>query len=71
MEWLPLILIQGSGDVAGVNYARVFDRAVGKSNAQPCAVHGVRVSGRKIIIDSKDQLETFMRPWRFIVDPTS
>jgi CRP/FNR family transcriptional activator FtrB len=33
--------------------------------------HGVRVRGREIVIDSKDQFEAFARPQRFIDDPTS
>ena len=33
--------------------------------------HGVRIRGREIVIDSKEQLETFARPQRFIDDPTS
>ena len=33
--------------------------------------HGVRIRGREIVIDSKDRLETFARPQRFIDDPTS
>jgi CRP/FNR family transcriptional regulator, transcriptional activator FtrB len=33
--------------------------------------HGVRIRGREIVIDSKDQLEAFARPQRFIDDPTS
>ena len=33
--------------------------------------HGVRIRGREIVIDSKQQLETFARPQRFIDDPTS
>ena len=33
--------------------------------------HGVRIRGREIVIDSKEQLETFARPQRLIDDPTS
>jgi CRP/FNR family transcriptional regulator, transcriptional activator FtrB len=33
--------------------------------------HGVRIRGREIIIDSKEQLEAFARPQRFIDDPAS
>jgi CRP/FNR family transcriptional regulator, transcriptional activator FtrB len=33
--------------------------------------HGVRIRGREIVIDSKEQLEAFARPQRFIDDPTS
>jgi CRP/FNR family transcriptional regulator, transcriptional activator FtrB len=33
--------------------------------------HGVRIRGREIVIDNKDQLETFAHPQRFIDDPTS
>ena len=33
--------------------------------------HGVRIRGREIVIDSKEQLEVFARPQRFIDDPTS
>jgi CRP/FNR family transcriptional activator FtrB len=33
--------------------------------------HGVRIRGRVIVIDSKQQLEAFARPQRFIDDPTS
>jgi CRP/FNR family transcriptional activator FtrB len=33
--------------------------------------HGVRIRGREIVIDNKDQLEAFARPQRFIDDPTS
>jgi CRP/FNR family transcriptional activator FtrB len=33
--------------------------------------HGVRIRGREIVIDRKDQLEAFARPQRFIDDPTS
>jgi CRP/FNR family transcriptional regulator, transcriptional activator FtrB len=33
--------------------------------------HGVRIRGREIVIDDREQLETFARPQRFIDDPTS
>jgi len=33
--------------------------------------HGVRIRGREIVIDNKEQLEAFARPQRFIDDPTS
>jgi CRP/FNR family transcriptional regulator, transcriptional activator FtrB len=33
--------------------------------------HGVRIRGREIVIDRKEQLEAFARPQRFIDDPTS
>jgi CRP/FNR family transcriptional regulator, transcriptional activator FtrB len=33
--------------------------------------HGVRIHGREIVIDSREQLEAFARPQRFIDDPTS
>ena len=33
--------------------------------------HGVRIRGREIVIDSKEKLETFAQPQRFIDDPTS
>jgi CRP/FNR family transcriptional activator FtrB len=33
--------------------------------------HGVRVRGRKIVIDRKESLEAFARPQRFIDDPAS
>ena len=33
--------------------------------------HGIRVRGREIIIDRKDQLEAFARPQRLIDDPMS
>jgi CRP/FNR family transcriptional activator FtrB len=33
--------------------------------------HGVRIRGREIVIDSKQQLEAFARPQRFIDDPAS
>jgi CRP/FNR family transcriptional activator FtrB len=33
--------------------------------------HGVRIRGREIVIDSKQQLEAFAGPQRFIDDPTS
>jgi CRP/FNR family transcriptional regulator, transcriptional activator FtrB len=33
--------------------------------------HGVRVRGREIVIDNKEQLEAFAHPQRFIDDPTS
>jgi len=33
--------------------------------------HGVRIRGREIVIDSKQQLEAFARPQRFIDDPMS
>lgn len=33
--------------------------------------HGVRVRGREIVIDDKDQLAVFARPQRLIDDPTS
>lgn len=33
--------------------------------------HGVRIRGREIVIDRKDQLEAFAQPQRFIDDPTS
>jgi CRP/FNR family transcriptional activator FtrB len=31
----------------------------------------VRIRGREIVIDSKQQLEAFARPQRFIDDPAS
>jgi CRP/FNR family transcriptional activator FtrB len=33
--------------------------------------HGVRIRGREIVIDDRDQLTLFARPQRFIDDPTS
>lgn len=33
--------------------------------------HGVRIRGREIVIDSKERLEAFARPQRFIDDPMS
>jgi CRP/FNR family transcriptional activator FtrB len=33
--------------------------------------HGVRIRGREIVIDDKQQLETFARPQRLIDDPAS
>jgi CRP/FNR family transcriptional activator FtrB len=33
--------------------------------------HGVRIRGREIVIDSKEALEAFARPQRFIDDPMS
>jgi CRP/FNR family transcriptional regulator, transcriptional activator FtrB len=33
--------------------------------------HGVRIRGREIVIDSKEQLKDFARPQRLIDDPTS
>jgi CRP/FNR family transcriptional activator FtrB len=33
--------------------------------------HGVRIRGREIVIDDKDQLAVFARPQRLIDDPTS
>jgi CRP/FNR family transcriptional activator FtrB len=33
--------------------------------------HGVRIRGREIVIDRKEQLEAFAHPQRFIDDPTS
>jgi CRP/FNR family transcriptional activator FtrB len=33
--------------------------------------HGVRIRGREIVIDRKEELEAFARPQRFIDDPTS
>jgi hypothetical protein len=33
--------------------------------------HGVRIRGREIVIDRKEQLEAFARPQRLIDDPTS
>jgi CRP/FNR family transcriptional activator FtrB len=33
--------------------------------------HGVRIRGREIVIDSKELLEAFARPQRFIDDPMS
>jgi CRP/FNR family transcriptional activator FtrB len=33
--------------------------------------HGVRIRGREIVIDKREQLEAFARPQRFIDDPSS
>ena len=33
--------------------------------------HGVRIRGREIVIDNREQLEAFARPQRFIDDPSS
>lgn len=71
----------GQGDIQG-NIVVPFDRGTLASHigttrenlSRSLALltgHGVRIRGREIVIDNKDQLETFARPQRFIDDPTS
>ncbi len=71
----------GQGDIQG-NIVVPFDRGTLASHigttrenlSRSLALltgHGVRIRGREIVIDNKEQLETFARPQRFIDDPTS
>ena len=71
----------GQGDIQG-NIVVPFDRGTLASHigttrenlSRSLALlteHGVRIRGREIVIDNKDELETFAHPQRFIDDPTS
>ena len=76
------ILTEAHRDAAQGNIVVPFDRGTLAShigttrenlsrNLALLTEHGVRIRGRKIVIDRRDLLEAFARPQRFIDDPTS
>jgi CRP/FNR family transcriptional regulator, transcriptional activator FtrB len=76
------ILAEAHKEAASANIVIPFDRGTLASHigttrenlSRSLALlteHGVRIRGREIIIDSKEQLEAFARPQRFIDDPAS
>jgi CRP/FNR family transcriptional regulator, transcriptional activator FtrB len=76
------ILTEARRDSAQANIVIPFDRGTLASHigttrenlSRSLALlteHGVRIRGREIVIDRKDQLEAFARPQRLIDDPTS
>jgi CRP/FNR family transcriptional activator FtrB len=76
------ILAEVRSDASQANIVIPFDRGTLAShigttrenlsrNLALLTDHGVRIRGREIVIDSKEQLEAFARPQRFIDDPTS
>jgi CRP/FNR family transcriptional regulator, transcriptional activator FtrB len=76
------ILAEARKDTAHANIVVPFDRGTLASHigttrenlSRSLALlteHGVRIRGREIVIDSKEQLEAFAHPQRFIDDPTS
>lgn len=76
------ILTEAQKDSCQSNFIVPFDRGTLAShigttrenlsrNLAQLTEHGVRIRGREIVIDHKDQLEAFARPQRLIDDPES
>ena len=76
------ILTEARRDAASGNIVIPFDRSTLAShigttrenlsrNLALLTEHGVRIRGREIVIDHKEQLEALARPQRLIDDPTS
>jgi CRP/FNR family transcriptional activator FtrB len=76
------ILAEASRDAGQANIVIPFDRGTLAShigttrenlsrNLALLTEHGVRIRGREIVIDRKQQLEAFARPQRLIDDPSS
>ena len=76
------VLAEASRDTSQANIVIPFDRGTLAShigttrenlsrNLALLTDHGVRICGREIVIDHKEQLEAFARPQRLIDDPSS
>lgn len=76
------VLAEANRASGGANVVIPFDRGTLAShigttrenlsrNLALLTEHGVRIRGREIVIDSKDQLEAFARPQPLIDDPSS